>query len=102
MATQSIHIDLNRNGRVDFVGRVGAFTPEEGEGVLAAQSSRTVFRYPALPPDTVMGCAATAGGGTWAGCVYDPAIMAMLGRTPRWRSRLFEELLTHLSRRLAG
>jgi dihydroxyacid dehydratase/phosphogluconate dehydratase len=70
-----IEIDRHRlEGTVDLVGEgVRRFTPEEGARVLAARAPRPdLASNAALPEDTRL-CAAlqSAGGGTWAGCVYD-------------------------------
>jgi putative YjhG/YagF family dehydratase len=78
-----IHIDLNRNeGRVDLVGEgERRFSAEEGERVLAARTCRPdLAPNAALPTDTRLWAALQlAGGGTWAGCVYDSErIIAML------------------------
>jgi len=78
-----IHLALKRNeGRVDLVGEGGRrFTPEEGERILTARDSRPdLTPHAALPADTRLWAALQlAGGGTWAGCVYDPErIIAML------------------------
>jgi dihydroxyacid dehydratase/phosphogluconate dehydratase len=79
-----IHIDCKRNeGSVDLVGECGRrFTPEEGVGVLAGRATRPdLAPHPALPEDTRLWAALqAAGGGTWAGCVYDAdAIIRALG-----------------------
>jgi dihydroxyacid dehydratase/phosphogluconate dehydratase len=70
-----IQLDRNRNeGRVDLVGdSQGRFTPEEAERVLALRKTRNdLSPNPALPDDTRLWAALQlAGGGTWAGCVYD-------------------------------
>jgi putative YjhG/YagF family dehydratase len=70
-----IQIDRNRiEGTVDFVGTAeGRFTPEEGARVLAKRESRKdLAPNSALPEDTRLWAALQqAGGGTWAGCVYD-------------------------------
>jgi xylonate dehydratase len=70
-----IHIDCNRiEGSVDLVGEGGrSFTPEEGREVLARRSTRKdLAPNTALPEDTKFWAALQlAGGGTWAGCVYD-------------------------------
>jgi putative YjhG/YagF family dehydratase len=70
-----IQIDRNRiEGSVDFVGTAEKrFTPEEGARVLASRESRKdLAANPALPEDTRLWAALQqAGGGTWAGCVYD-------------------------------
>jgi xylonate dehydratase len=70
-----IHIDCNRiEGSVDLVGEGGrSFTPEEGREVLARRSTRKdLAPNAALPEDTKLWAALQlAGGGTWAGCVYD-------------------------------
>ena len=70
-----IEIDLNGNGgSVDLVGH-GAkrFTAEEGAEILAGRLMRKdLAANPALPEDTRLWAALQlAGGGTWAGCVYD-------------------------------
>ena len=81
--TIRIHIDRNRaEGSIDLVGE-GArrFTPEEGTRILAARAPRAdLAPHPAYPEDTRLWAALQlAGGGTWAGCVYDPdAIIATL------------------------
>jgi len=71
-----IHVDGKRiEGSVDLVGEgQRKFTPEEGGRVLAARATRTdLMPDPALPEDTKLWAALQlAGGGTWAGCVYDP------------------------------
>jgi len=80
-----IHIDCHRlEGTVDLVGE-GArrFTAEEGVRVLAARAPRTdLAPNAALPEDTRLWAALqSAGGGTWAGCVYDAGkIIAALER----------------------
>jgi dihydroxyacid dehydratase/phosphogluconate dehydratase len=70
-----IHLDRNRNeGTVDLVGEgQSRFTPEEGEQVLARRKTRNdLAPNAALPDDTRLWAALQlAGGGTWAGCVYD-------------------------------
>ena len=70
-----IHIDLNRNeGAIDLVGEgQRRLTPEEGAKILEARPRREDLRpNPALPEDTRLWAALQqAGGGTWAGCVYD-------------------------------
>ena len=83
-----IHIDCNRiEGSVDMVGEVGrSFTPEEGREVLAGRPTRKdLSPNAALPEDTKLWAALQlAGGGTWAGCVYDAeSVIATLaaGRT---------------------
>jgi putative YjhG/YagF family dehydratase len=73
--TIRIHIDRRKlEGSVDLVGE-GArrFSPEEGARVLAARALRAdLAPNPALPEDTRLWAALqAAGGGTWAGCVYD-------------------------------
>ena len=70
-----IEIDRHRlEGTVDLVGE-GArrFTPAEGVRVLAARAPRPdLAPNAALPEDTRLWAALQcAGGGTWAGCVYD-------------------------------
>ena len=70
-----IHIDRNRHeASVDLIGEgERRFTPEEGAKVLALRSTRKdLSPHPALPDDTRLWAALQhAGGGTWAGCVYD-------------------------------
>jgi putative YjhG/YagF family dehydratase len=70
-----IFIDRNRmEGSIDFVGEgTRKFSPEEGRGILAKRSPRKdLAPNPALPEDTRLWAALQlAGGGTWAGCVYD-------------------------------
>ena len=72
-----IHIDRNRHeASVDLIGEgERRFTPEEGAKVLALRSTRKdLSPHPALPDDTRLWAALQlAGGGTWAGCVYDQA-----------------------------
>jgi dihydroxyacid dehydratase/phosphogluconate dehydratase len=72
-----IHIDRNRHeASIDLIGE-GArrFTPEEGARILAERPLRNdLAPHPALPDDTRLWAALQhASGGTWAGCVYDPA-----------------------------
>jgi xylonate dehydratase len=70
-----IHIDCPRlEGSVDLVGEGGRrFTPEEGSRLLAGRAPRPdLAPNAALPSDTRLWAALqSAGGGTWAGCVYD-------------------------------
>lgn len=70
-----IVIDRNRNeGSVDLVGEgERRFTPNEGAKILSQRAMRTdLSPNPALPEDTRLWAALQlAGGGTWAGCVYD-------------------------------
>lgn len=70
-----IRIDCQQvEGSVDLVGEGSLrFSPEEGARVLARRSSRPdLAPNPALPEDTRLWAALQlAGGGTWAGCVYD-------------------------------
>jgi putative YjhG/YagF family dehydratase len=78
-----ILIDRNRmDGSVDLVGEGDRrFSPEEGTAILAKRSPRKdLAPNPALPEDTKLWAALqSAGGGTWAGCVYDAnQIMALL------------------------
>ncbi len=69
-------IDRKRmEGSVDLVGEgERRFTREQGAEILANRSPRKDLRpNPALPDDTRLWAALQlAGGGTWAGCVYDP------------------------------
>ncbi len=71
-----IRIDGRRiEGAVDLVGAGGhRFTPEEGRQVLAGRPPRPdLMPNAALPADTRLWAALQlAGGGVWAGCVYDP------------------------------
>jgi putative YjhG/YagF family dehydratase len=70
-----IVIDRNRaEGSVDLVGDgQRTFTPQEGVQVLAERATRPDLAANAdLPEDTRLWAALQlAGGGTWAGCVYD-------------------------------
>jgi len=70
-----VRIDRQRQeGSVDLVGEgKRRFTPEEGARILAGRASRKdMAPHPALPEDTRLWAALqSAGGGTWAGCVYD-------------------------------
>jgi putative YjhG/YagF family dehydratase len=71
-----IHIDpIRGEGTVDFVGEGDRrFTAEQGTDVLARRPMRKdLAPNSALPDDTRLWAALQlAGGGTWAGCVYDP------------------------------
>lgn len=71
-----IVIDRNRiEGSIDFIGEGERhFSPDEGEKILSQRASRSdLAPNPALPEDTKLWAALQlAGGGTWAGCVYDP------------------------------
>jgi dihydroxyacid dehydratase/phosphogluconate dehydratase len=63
-------------GSIDLVGADGRrFSPAEGEKILAQRAVRTdLAANPALPDDTKLWAALQfASGGTWAGCIYDPA-----------------------------
>ena len=70
-----IHIDRQRmEGSLDLVGEgERRFTPEAGAQVLAQRPTREdLAPHAALPDDTRLWAALQlAGGGTWAGCVYD-------------------------------
>ena len=70
-----IVIDRNRNeGSVDLIGEgERKFTPAEGAQILARRAMRSdLAPHPNLPEDTKLWAALQlAGGGTWAGCVYD-------------------------------
>ncbi|MES2921897.1 MAG: YjhG/YagF family D-xylonate dehydratase [Verrucomicrobiota bacterium] len=70
-----IHIDCRRiEGSIDLVGDgERRFTPEEGATILASRATRgDLAANSALPDDTRLWAALQqAGGGTWAGCVYD-------------------------------
>jgi putative YjhG/YagF family dehydratase len=75
---------INNAGSADLVG-VGdqRFTTEAGAEILSKRSMRTELSPdPNLPEDTRLWAALQlAGGGTWAGCVYDPErIVAMLAK----------------------
>jgi len=63
-------------GSIDLIGE-GArrFSPDEGAEILARRALRSdLAPNPALPDDTKLWAALQlASGGTWAGCVYDPA-----------------------------
>jgi dihydroxyacid dehydratase/phosphogluconate dehydratase len=70
-----IEIDRDRiEGSIDLVGEgERRFTPEAGAKVLASRPSRKdLAANEKLPEDTKLWAALQlAGGGTWAGCVYD-------------------------------
>jgi dihydroxyacid dehydratase/phosphogluconate dehydratase len=70
-----IHIDRNRiEGSIDLVGEGGRrVSPEEGGRILAQRPTRPdLAPNAALPGDTRLWAALQhAGGGTWAGCVFD-------------------------------
>ena len=75
---------VNLEGSVDLVGH-GAelFGAAEGARVLAGRAMRPDLEAdPALPPETRLWAALQqVSGGTWGGCVYDPAaILKALGR----------------------
>ena len=81
-----IHIDCQRiEGTIDLVGEgKRRLTPEAGAKILSKRSTRKdLSPNAALPEDTRLWAALQlAGGGTWAGCVYDPEkIIAALART---------------------
>jgi putative YjhG/YagF family dehydratase len=83
-----IQIDLGRNeGTLDLVGHGSErFTAEEGAQLLARRAPRKdMAANPDLPEDTRLWAALQlAGGGTWAGCVYDSErIIEALGRPSR-------------------
>ena len=73
--TIRIVIDRVRNaGSVDLVGEgERRFTPEEGAKILSQRAMRSdLVANAKLPDDTRLWAALqAAGGGTWAGCVYD-------------------------------
>jgi putative YjhG/YagF family dehydratase len=77
-----IAIDRNRmDGSIDLIGEgTRRFSLEEGSAILAKRSSRKdLAPNPNLPEDTRLWAALQlAGGGTWAGCVYDPARITAL------------------------
>lgn len=63
-------------GSLNFLGTPEhEVTPEEGAKILAARPLHPEVRpHPALPADTAMWAMLQAvSGGTWQGCVYDPA-----------------------------
>jgi dihydroxyacid dehydratase/phosphogluconate dehydratase len=80
-----VRLVLDRNqleGSVDFVGAEGQrFSPEEGARILAGRPTHPrLAAHPGLPDDTRLWAALQqAGGGTWAGCVFDTdRIVALL------------------------
>ena len=72
-----IHIEVdtrNLTGTLNFVGTPGCeVTPEEGAKILAKRVPAVPLHCdPNLPPETrLWALLQRAGGGTWAGCVYD-------------------------------
>ena len=70
-----IEIDTrNLNGTLNFVGtREQSVTPDEGARILAERTpAKPLHCDPNMPPDTrLWAMLQRAGGGTWAGCVYD-------------------------------
>jgi putative YjhG/YagF family dehydratase len=70
-----IEVDLRRNeGTVDLIGEGSKrFNAEHGTELLARRGARKdLAANPELPEDTRLWAALQlAGGGTWAGCVYD-------------------------------
>jgi putative YjhG/YagF family dehydratase len=89
-----IHIDRNSGAAsVELVGEgERRFTPEAGAEILARRAMRKdLAPHAALPEDTRLWAALQlAGGGTWAGCVYDSARIAELleaGRTALAREK---------------
>ena len=70
-----IEIDTrNLTGSLNFIGtREQQVTPEEGAKLLAARTpAQPLHCDPKLPPETrLWALLQRAGGGTWAGCVYD-------------------------------
>ena len=70
-----IEIDTrNLTGSLNFIGtREQPVTPEEGAKILAARTpAQPLHCDPKLPPETrLWALLQRAGGGTWAGCVYD-------------------------------
>jgi putative YjhG/YagF family dehydratase len=70
-----IEIDTrNLTGSLNFIGsREQQVTPEEGARILAARTpDRPLHCDPNMPADTrLWAMLQRAGGGTWAGCVYD-------------------------------
>jgi xylonate dehydratase len=78
-----VFIDRNRmDGSIDLVGEgTRQFSPQEGTAIMAKRPPRKdLAPNPALPDDTRLWAALQlAGGGTWAGCVYDAnRILALL------------------------
>jgi dihydroxyacid dehydratase/phosphogluconate dehydratase len=73
-----VRIEIDRvrlEGRVDFIGE-DADTPLDPVAAAAVLAARTlhpaIAPHPRLPDDTRLWAALQeAGGGTWAGCVYD-------------------------------
>ncbi len=70
-----IEIDTrNLTGSLNFIGtREQPVTPEEGAMILTARTpAKPLHCDPKLPPETrLWALLQRAGGGTWAGCVYD-------------------------------
>jgi putative YjhG/YagF family dehydratase len=70
-----IEVDTrNLTGTLNFIGTPGAeVTPEQGAKILAdREPSQPLLCDPNLPPETrLWALLQRAGGGTWAGCVYD-------------------------------
>ena len=70
-----IEIDTrNLTGSLNFIGtREQQVTPEEGAKILTARTpAKPLHCDPKLPPETrLWALLQRAGGGTWAGCVYD-------------------------------
>ena len=70
-----IEIDTrNLTGTVDFIGTPDlVVTPAVGSQILAARTPSSALQCdPRLPPETrLWALLQRAGGGTWAGCVYD-------------------------------
>ncbi|MCA9087473.1 MAG: YjhG/YagF family D-xylonate dehydratase [Planctomycetaceae bacterium] len=79
---------VNLTGTLHFVGtEEEPLTPQQGAEVLAQRApSVPLVPDPDLPPDTRMwALLQQLGGGTWGGCVYDPAAVeqALLQRLTR-------------------
>jgi len=93
--TIRLEIDTRRmTGSVDLVGEGGRrFSPAEGAAVLAARPTRPdLAPHARLPADTRLWAALQlAGGGTWAGCVYDPDRIAALLEAGRARLKTSKE-----------
>jgi len=74
-----ILIDCNElRGTINFVGKPEArISPEEGATILQQRSpTANLAPDPDLPPETRMwAMLQQLSGGTWGGCVYDPAIV---------------------------
>ncbi|WP_437203831.1 YjhG/YagF family D-xylonate dehydratase [Planctomicrobium sp. SH664] len=75
----------NLTGTLNYVGsEEQRLSPEEGAAELAQRApSVPLLPDPLLPPDTLMwALLQQLGGGTWGGCVYDPAALAKALQQP--------------------